>query len=497
MDRENRCINNPTCRFGRQASVSCASNSTFFFHLEILVCQPNPCLRGGNCSPVSSTEYSCDCATTGYEGTKCESGSVITPKYTALTIGVSGQVLQFRASRPDKYIILTPRCYGVTFEPSTLMFSNMSSLQRSLAVTVRQPGLFTVKYTLSGPSVGDFQGPEASVVFVRFESRLNHTKGRVPLQNIFPTGCYNKTLFKCPNQNEVIIASSTSPWNTLGSLASTGGVVSFSTGRNNFPWSLSGISFESGYPLSEQTHCNSPKNIYSTEDLLQSHVFTKSFLENVQNSFPKWFNVKLRDSSSDIPDLKSIIIYGRNMQNTKVGNGQLVNENTYFSMLSTRNINLTIQEDRNLLRSHNNPAECLIAVDLCNLSPKNIIVRPSKLDLHFINSISVVQKLKENGWVFTFHSVQISKSKTINKLEKGTYWNGKEFFKADSRKGNMALVTTLSKSFISSDFVTSHIHFDGTIVGDFGDLDSVRITTSLNYLEGNSFINTLAYGFSQ
>ena len=85
--------------------------------------------------------------------------------------------------------------------------------------------------------------------------------------------------------------------------------------------------------------------------------------------------------------------------------------------------------------------------------------------------------------MFTFQSVQISKSKTIDKLEKGTYWNGKELFKADSPKGNMAIVTTLSKSFISSDFVTSHIQFDGTVVGDFGDLDSVRnnVFDALNY----------------
>lgn len=448
-----------------------------------MVCEPNPCLHGGNCSPVSSTEYSCNCANTGYEGAKCEVGRVITPKYTALTIGVSGQTLHFQSSQPDNYIILTPRCYGVTFEPSTLMFTNMSSLQRSLAITVRQSGLYSIKYTLAGPSVGDFQGPEASVVFVRFESR-NHTKGRLPLPKTFPTGCYNQTLVKCPNQNDVIIASSTSPWKTLGPLASTDGVISFATGRNNFPWSLSGISFaRSRDPLSKQTHCNSPKNIYSTEDLLQSHVFTKTFLDNVQDSFPKWLNVKLRDSSSYPPDLKSTIIYGRNIQNTEVGNGQLVNENTYFSMLSTRNINLTIQEDTNLLRSHDNPAECLIAVDLCNLSPKNIILLPSKLDMHFINSISVVQKLKKSGWMFTFQSVQISKSKTIDKLEKGTYWNGKELFKADSPKGNMAIVTTLSKSFISSDFVTSHIQFDGTVVGDFGDLDSVRnnVFDALNY----------------
>ena len=440
------------------------------------VCQPNPCFHGGICSSISSSHYTCDCSRTGYKGTNCDVGQVIIPDYPILTPGVSSQPLSFQTSPPDDYIVLTFLSRDLEFNPPHTVFRRGLSAEQLVTITGRHPGIYFIRYSLSGPSAGEFQTPQENIIVIK--SAKNSTTESDPLSQGLPSGCHKQQLNKCPHTNEIIVASSTSPWVTFGPLSMSSGVVNVEVGATKLPLSLVGANLPKSNLISFQKRCNETDISYSTEQLIKSRSLVKSYLNNMRDSLPKWLRVTLRNHSSTetilSSELMSRYLTGRLLRDADIGEGQPISEETFYSLLMSPDLNLTIGNDVDLLGSGDRKTLLSLAVDLCGPSPKNVIVRPSLGNEELVNNISVVKKLQENGWNFTFYSLQISKKKLIKKLEKGKFWNGKRFFETSSAtNGNIAILSSFTKYFREASVVNSSVEFQGTIVADHDNVDNV------------------------
>ena len=58
--------------------------SNFFVAIEIKTCQPNPCRHGGKCLALRGKQYTCNCESTCYKGSHCETGYVVKPIFPKL-----------------------------------------------------------------------------------------------------------------------------------------------------------------------------------------------------------------------------------------------------------------------------------------------------------------------------------------------------------------------------------------------------------------------------
>ncbi|XP_028397955.1 uncharacterized protein LOC114521651 [Dendronephthya gigantea] len=444
---------------------------------EIEICRPNPCLHGGTCSAINSKYYSCNCTQTGYIGTKCDIGYITIPDYPTLTPGVPSQHLTYKVSPPSENVVLTPKSRDIEFEPPNLLFKHGTPSTRSLRMTARKPGVHFIRYSLSGPSAGYFKSPDESVVLVKSSEQLTFDKETVP--NAIPSGCYKQQVDKCPRSNDAIYASSTSPWVTFGPMAMTSGVVNLMVGATTIPLSLLGTNLIKSSHISSQKDCDKDNQVsYSTEQLITERLLEKTFLNKVSNSLPKWLQITLPNNSVSTAwspsELQTYYVSGKNLRTAYIGEGQPIDDGTYYSLLNSQNLNLSVDNDVDLLLSGDNKAPLSIAMELCGPLPRNVILRPSLRDGNLISDVSLTRKLEENGWDIKFYSLQISKSKTIDMLRKRTLWNSKRFFNIESsQRGNLAIVLSLKKELRSVGFVNSSLEFEGTAVADLDDIDNI------------------------
>ena len=452
------------------------------------------------CSSISSDQYSCDCTQTGYKGTDCDVGSIITPDFPTLTAGVPSQLLAFQASPPSHSITLTLIGRGLEFDSSQLVFQNGGSRNQYLKITARQPGQYFIRYSLSGASAGEFQLPQQDILFVRSKHFTAETLENELWSNEIPSGCHKQPLDKCPHTNDIIFAASTSPWLTFGPLTTTKGVVNVEIGETNIPLSLLGTNIFTPIQVSApERQCGEKELVsYSSEEIMKSHMLIRSFLSAVNESFPKWLAVTLRNNSDSgkvrLSEFETRYLAGKHLQDYDIGEGQPINDESFFSLLSSQNLNLTIDNNLDLLGSRDRNVPLSLAIDLCSPAPKNLIVRPSLEDMDIVNDNSVVKSLRENGWNINFYSLQFSKKKLIKKFHKNRFWNGKLFFEASlSTSGNLGIVSSFTKSFKSTTLVSSHIEFEGTIVADLNNIDNVRSQAFLDINHLHKYHNSDIY----
>ena len=394
-----------------------------------------------------------------------------------MTPGVPSQYLTYEASPPSENVVLTLKSRDIEFDPPKLLFKHGTPARRSLRMTAKNPGLHIIQYLLSGPSAGHFKSPVESVILVKSSEQPAFDNETLP--NTIPSGCHKQQVDKCPRSNDIIYASSTFPWVTFGPMAMTSGVVNLEVGDTTLPLSLIGTNLIKSNHISRQESCNEDDPVsYSTEQLITKHLLEKTFLEEASNSLPKWLQVTLRNNSASTirsaSELKTYYMSGKNLRTDHIGEGQPIDDGTYYSLLTSHNVNLTLENDVDLLPSRDHKAPLSLAVELCGPLPKNVILRPSLRDMHLINNASFTRKLKEKGWDVEFYSLQISKSKSIDMLRKRPLWNSKRFFNIESsERGNLALVLSLKKTFRNSGFVNSSLKFEGTVVADLDDIDNV------------------------
>ena len=375
-------------------------------------------------------------------------------------------------------MILTPSSRDVTFTPSSLLFNSTSSRQ-SLTVTSAKPGIYLIKYSISGANAAEFSPPENDVIFVDvMKNSTNQTTGNSTTNLVLPIGCHKMPLKKCPMGDDVMV-SSTAPWETTGDVTSSSGVIVVHTGKTNIPLSLLGTSLRSNSRSTNEKHCNANQS-YSVEQLIKNHVLTKSFLDALKDSFPKWLTLKLRReidrNSFYISDINTQFLSGKELGQTLTGKGQPIADDSSFSLLHSSNINVTVESDDDIFKSRDEKSRISLAVDLCSETPKTVILRVPDKYANLIQNSSVLNRLKQNGWELTISSLQISRTNSIQTpLVRERFWDGEGLISSNFHsKGNLALVAKVKKSFVGKN-LSSSLEFYGTTIISVGDLDSVSM----------------------
>ena len=430
--------------------------------LAIKVCDPNPCRHGGRCTAVTSSLFSCNCSNTRYQGTRCEIGLIDIPNYPTLAAGVPVESVEFRASPPDNYVILTPRSVGVEFDPPYVVFRRNSTTSQSLAMTAQRPGLNHVSYSLSGPSAAGFQTPEPNVFFVESAEETAQNISAYGTSDLsFPSGCYNIELNRCPRSDVTITAHSTSPWVIFGPTATTDGLVSLGTDHVELPHSMTGSNFIPKKSSSSDLDCviNSSMTFFPKE-MIRHRVLAKSFLNVVRNSLPKWLDIKLRGNlsltSMAETDLQAYYLSGKVLREEGAIAGQPFLDDTFFSLLLSPDLDLIVHGDRVSFGLDDRTARFSVALELCSPPPSNVILRPPPDGFNAMNQLSIMKQLRANGWNFNIKSLQISNvGKSISKK-------------------SLTLFATFSKDLVISSAAKSRLDFGGTISINVTNLDNVR-----------------------
>lgn len=374
-------------------------------------------------------------------------------------------------------MILTPSGRDVTFNPSYLLF-NSASLRQSLTVASDKPGIHFIKYSISGPNVAEFTPPGNDVIFVDvIKNSTNQTTGNSTTNLELPIGCHELVLKKCGASDDVIISSSTASWETTGAVTSSSGIIVMHAGKTNIPLSLFGTSLPSKTRSPDEKQCEANQS-YSVEQLTRNHVLTKSFLDALKDSFPKWLTVKVRRGISAksfyFSDINTQFLSGKELRQTPTGKGQPIVDNSSFSLLHSPNINLTVGNDDDILKSRDEKSRISLAVDLCSETPKTIIISVPDEYANLIQNSSVLKRLKQSGWELTIYSIQVSKTNSIlTYFGEKRFWDGEKLISRNLwMKGNLALLAKVKKSF-KGKTISSYLEFDGTMVISVGELDNV------------------------
>jgi hypothetical protein len=340
-------------------------------------------------------------------------------------------------------------------------------------VASAKPGIHFIKYSISGPKAAEFFPPGNDIIFVDvIKNSTNQTTEDIPI------GCYEFMLKKCPASDDVRI-SSTVPWETTGDVTSSSGVIVMHTGKRNIPFSLLGTSLSRNSRPSDEKRCNVNQS-YSVEELAKNHVLTKSFLAAFEDSFPKWLTLKLRRKVNKnafyISDVNTQFLSGKELRQTMTGKGQPIADNSSFSLLHSPNLNVTVENDGDILKSRDENSRISLAVDLCSQIPKTIILRVPEKYANLLQNSSVLKRLKQNGWELTVSSLQISKTNSIQTpFARERFWDGEKLISSNfEMKGNLALVAKVKKSFAGKN-LTSYLEFYGTTIISVGNLDTVSI----------------------
>ena len=446
---------------------------------EIKVCQPNPCLHGGICSVVSEDQHSCDCTNTGYKGTKCQVGYFNISDYPTVIANVMSSPIALSSSAPTDHITLhVSSDHDLTFVPSTLIFNRDTSLNQSFRVKARKAGYYFITYSVSGPNAREFSLPVEDVLFVKTHENSTEKSSIEESTLYFPFGCHKKQVAVCPGVNLTpIFATSTSPFVSFGPLTATEGVVTLEVGNvTKLPLSLRGLNLPhiSQKSLPDSCDNNDPVS-YSTESLIRSRVLVKSFTDIVADSLPTWMNITLSENNmlkkTRSSDLMTHFLTGIQLQDAAVGQGLSVIGDMFYSLLATKNLNVTIEDDIDIFQSN----ALSLVVELCRELPSNIILqRSSEGHSGLMKDMQILKNLRKYGWNFNFDSIQFSKTSTLERPEKEIFWDGQNFVNLGaSPGGNLAAVSSLKKHFQNSTFADITMEFDGTLIGNVKDINQV------------------------
>ncbi|XP_028401098.1 uncharacterized protein LOC114524167 [Dendronephthya gigantea] len=442
----------------------------------IEICQPNPCLHGGNCSIVDETSYTCDCSHTGYKGSNCEVGFFTIFDYPTIYPYVLSPPTTIIASQPANKVLLHPMNRNLEFSPSVLVFDRNSSLNQTIRVKARQIGVYFIAYSLSGPSAGEYALPKEDVLFVySHKSVTDDLKVRNTIEK-FPIGCYKKQVKVVPGSNVSIMISSTTPFVPFGSVSVTEGVVGIETNNSSkFPLSVVGVNLPNVGIISHPINCiDSNVFPYSIGPLLRSRVLAKSFINAAENSLPSWMKVTLSESNSVktiySSEKKTHFLNGINMRKASIGKGLPVVDESFYSMLSTNNLNITVQNDSDIFNSKS----VGLAVELSRPEQSDVLLS-STSERNVIKDITTLRQMKRYGWNFKFYSVQLSRKNAIKRPEKNGFWDGVEFFNVKSSSdGSFAAVISLKKHFKNTTFADDiRLEFDGTIIAHVKNIDEI------------------------
>ena len=354
-----------------------------------------------------------------------------------------------------------------------MIFKKNSLLNQSVRIFASDEGFYPIRFSLSGPDAEKFRLPEQNIVFVNSPNNITNDSSSVK----FPYGCHKKQLGTCPGTQASIIVSSTSPFISFGPIFTTKGIVSVE-GENlmKIPLSLLGLNLPHSTTTSLSDSCKENEaESFRVESLVKYRSLAKLFLEVVKNSLPSWLQISLGkqnlENNIHSPELKTRFFVGKQLRESGVGIALPVEKDMYYSLFTTNRLNITIQNDVDILPS----SSLAIAVEVCGKLPANILLHPNiHENVNPINNISILNQIRKYGWFLNVSSVEISKAGKMKRPKKDGLWDGSEYFSVDaSSDGTFAVESLARKDFTNSTFAKIRLDFEGTMLGDFQDLNQI------------------------
>ena len=418
-------------------------------------------------------------------GTHCDVGFFTIPDYPTITNNIPSRPLTIRCSRPTNHVTLNFISEDLQFSPTNLVFKHNNHGHQSIQITAPEEGYYFIRYSLSGPNALDYHLPQEDILFVHSQNSTTvDSSSELPLRE-FPNGCFKKQLGICPGSNTAIMASSTTAFLPFGPLELTQGMVAIEIDNaKKVPWSLVGLNLPNSSANPFPNTCNGNDITYSVQKLIKQRTLAKSFTNLVADSFPTWMSVGLSDGISDkkcyTSEIKTNFLTGQELRKSTIGGDLPIAEHTFYSLLATRNLNMTINNDSDILNSNS----LTMAVDICGKSPFNVLVRPTYQEsFNSLNEISTFKTIEKYGWGLNVTSVQFSRTNNLNRSKKEGLWDGYKYFNINaSSDGTFATVSSLKKNFRNANFADITLDFDGTLIGHVNDVNKVKYFSSLGQM---------------
>ena len=241
------------------------------YHTESNVCEPNPCEHNGICSPMGESDHSCDCEGTGYTGPTCTTGIVFIPPIPNLVQGMPVNVTV--SAHPDMDLSIHIDGGDGINVSTKIVKINAPATSEEFTISAETPGLYSIRYQLSGRDAVNFNPPPESAVIVtgvsgqggmnRYFSTMKSPVG------VLQESCCNPPLSftQCPggDLNQLSFISGCE-WSSKNNYHVSPGVVFVASQDLSLPLSISGIgiaNFDFTLPQSPEscTPCSNNKVI--------------------------------------------------------------------------------------------------------------------------------------------------------------------------------------------------------------------------------------------
>ena len=292
-------------------------------------CSSNPCDNGGICRNLNNFEYRCDCHETGYKGSHCETGiiSISQPPVISLVGDTPSSYTISLSANPtggELDIAVSTSDSSITVSPSTVKLSTTITTG-SVTVTADAPGVYYLKFDVSGDVADSFETPYPMIVIVHDPYKeTNHTMYQYfehmsQSVGILVPGCCKQTIQDYYTPEQVYIEfNSSCAWIGQDSTQLATGVIFLSSSGSTVPLSITGSSLsviEIGIPdhslplnppqecsicSSTNLHCQYSVTVEDVMDFISCHALGKSFLNYTQSMLPAWLSLHISAPDSDV-----------------------------------------------------------------------------------------------------------------------------------------------------------------------------------------------------
>lgn len=406
---------------------------------------------------MNEKDYSCNCEGTGYKGSHCETGYVLTPIFPKLRTHAKSKELSLFA-RPSRRLKVSLHSEKrVAFEPQALVLDS-SKIKGTFTVEVENPGIRVINYILDEDNKNDFETPKPNVLFSAPEMSFNTSlsakmflpKGELPI------GCkqyHTKGKLACK-----IRLLSTAPW--TGTSPSTNGIVYLESAKNQkIPLSLiglnlrdihfsrnkmieAGIAMTSSYKEFSLMHlingtCHARvANSDNLLELIHNDVFVSSFMQALSSAAPEWLSVAVSETNN-VFDIQNIAV--NLASDSEHCSGFPLSQALALAYYRPA-LNYKIRLAQNEVALFADGSTCF-AINFCK--PGLFVNFPKRQTDRLKQSLNVFRDMENSGLNLHVDSIGLHKNKETAHFVKGIIWNGRKLQKLSPFQYDMWLKGSL------------------------------------------------------
>ena len=427
---------------------------------------------------MGESDHSCDCEGTGYTGPTCTTGIVFIPPIPNLVQGMPINVTV--SALPD--IDLTIHIDGgdhIHVSP-TIVRITAPATSADFTISSDTPGLYSIRYLLTGSDGVNFNPPPDSAVIVTEisgQGGMNQYFAAVksPVGVLKESCCNPELSYQCPGSslNQLYFVSGCE-WSQNSGDQVSPGVVFVASRDLSLPLSIRGIGISNSYDFTQPQspgsceNCENnrpidprrlarvcrmnPKQIrcicppyypFMTSDIpdfLNARSLALTYLQKIQPLFPSWVQSVSVDLDTANPFVDAFAAYEYNTELVPAvhisriegcENIATTDQGLYSVLRYARTISATIDGQTLHYSDSSNPPvvgkPMCFAINLCQGASSPLYIELSP-ETHTVLVSEFLREYVDRGWEITIRSVALFEtglSMTVDFREQ--YWNGIAF----------------------------------------------------------------------